>query len=354
MKVLALTRYGRLGASSRVRFYQYQAFLAAQSIDIDWMPLFSDAYVRGLQGGQRSVREVASAYASRAMKLVRNRGYDLLWIEKDALPWLPAWVEQALLGANVPCVLDYDDAVFHAYDGHRSLVVRRLLGGKHRALMRAAALVVAGNRYLADYALASGASKVEVVPTVVDLARYPEPGGSAGGGAARPVVGWIGQRATARFLQPLAPVFRKLAEEGVADFAAIGIDAAEAGLPMRSVPWSEDTEVKRLRDFDIGIMPLADGPFERGKCGYKLIQYMACGLPVIASPVGVNQQIVVPGQNGFHAVTLAEWDTAVRALAGDAAMRRRMGMAGRQQVERHYSLQVAGPRLADLLRAASA
>lgn len=351
MKVLALSRYGRMGASSRTRFYQYLPALENAGIQVEWAPLFSDAYVRGLQEGRRSLREVASSYAGRLAALRRASGFDLLWVEKEALPWLPAWLELALLSGRIPFVVDYDDAVFHAYDQHRSVWVRRLLAGKHPALMRRAALVVTGNDYLGDFARAAGTARVDLVPTVIDLARYPVSGRVDTRAAdALPVVGWIGQRSTASFLAPLAPLFARMSAEGRSRFVAIGIDAAALGLPMQSVPWTETTEVESICQFDVGIMPLVDEPFERGKCGYKLIQYMACGLPVVASPVGVNCQIVEHGVNGFLASTPQQWAEALHELITDSTLRQRMGRAGRQKVEEHYSLQVTGPRLVEMLR----
>lgn len=354
MKVLLLTRYDRLGASSRMRMLQYLPWLTSAGMDVTVSPLFSDAYVQGLQTGHRNPWHVFRAYWRRLLTLLSSGNFNLLWIEKECLPWLPAWVEQALLPARIPYVLDYDDAVFHYYDEHRSTVVRRLLAHKHPALMRKAALVVAGNAYLAKFARSAGASSVEVVPTAVDLARY----GTAGVAVSAtppsaPCVGWIGQRATADFLRPLAPLFERLAASGLGRFAAIGIDTQALGLPMASIPWTESSEVASIQSFDVGIMPLVDGPFERGKCGYKLIQYMACGLPVVASPVGVNAQIVEHGVNGFLASTPQEWEDALTTLLTDSALRARMGQAGRHKVEQEYRLQVTGPKLAHLLTSAA-
>ncbi len=352
MKLLMLTRYGRQGASSRMRSYQYLPWLEAAGIDVTVSPLFSDAYVAGLQRGQKALREVLMAYPQRVQTLLKAQRFDLVWIEKESLPWLPNWLERVLLAKRIPYVLDYDDAVFHYYDQHRSAVVRKALGGKHRELMRDAALVIAGNDYLSSYARDAGAARVEIVPTAVDLQRYP-----LGGVRSTPVladipcVGWIGQRATADFLYLLAPLFEQLRSQGKGRFTAIGIDAQQLGLPMASVPWGEDTEVASLLALDVGIMPLRDEPFERGKCGYKLIQYMACGLPVVASPVGVNRQIVEHGVNGFLAATPREWEAALESLLADPLLRQRMGAAGREKVERSYSIQVTAPRLAGLLKA---
>lgn len=354
MRLLVLSRYSRLGASSRLRLMQYLPWLEAAGVEVTVSPLFSDAYVSGLQRNNRSLSEVVRAYAGRIKALWGSRSFDLVWIEKEVLPWLPVWVEQALLPSRAPYVLDYDDAVFHYYDRHRNPLVRRLLGSKHLALMRGAALVVAGNGYLADYARQAGARRVEIVPTVIDLDRYPAVAQTrAKHSATPPRVGWIGQRATASFLAPYKELFERLSTAGQARFAAIGIDAQNLGLPMESIAWSEQTETASIAGFDIGIMPLVDGSFERGKCGYKLIQYMACGLPVVASPVGVNCQMVEHGVNGFLAETSQQWEQALLSLLADPNLRQRLGQAGRQKVEREYCVQVTGPRVAALLLGAT-
>ena len=350
MKILMLTRYGRPGASSRMRFYQYLPWLEDAGSEVEVLPFFSDAYVAGLQRGQKNRREIIMAYPQRVKALLNMQLFDLVWIEKEALPWLPGFIERAFLPKRIPYALDYDDAVFHYYDLHRNPFIKRLLGGKHPALIRGAALVVAGNDYLADFATQSGARHVEVVPTVIDLDRYPAPvQKSVTDPSKPPCVGWIGQRSTASFLTPYKPLFEKLLSGGLVRFAAIGIDASLLDLPMESIPWTDQTEASSIAGFDIGIMPLVDAPFERGKCGYKLIQYMACGLPVVASPVGVNCQIVEHGVNGFLAETPEEWEQALQTLLADADLRNRMGQAGRQKVERDYCIQVTGPKLAKLL-----
>ncbi|WP_442496920.1 glycosyltransferase family 4 protein [Methylobacter sp. sgz302048] len=313
-------------------------------------PLFSDTYVSGLQRNSRKLGNVALAYAGRIKALLGSGSFDLVWIEKEALPWLPAWIERALMSNGIPFILDYDDAVFHYYDLHCNPLVKTILGDKHPALMRGAALVVTGNKYLAKFAKQSGAKHVEILPTVIDLDRYPAPiQRSATDKSLPPCVGWIGQRSTASFLEPYKQLFERLLSAGQARFTAIGIDALSLGLPMESIPWTEKTEASSIASFDIGIMPLVDEPFERGKCGYKLIQYMACGLPVVASPVGVNCQIVEHGVNGFLAETPEQWEQALQMLLVDEGLRQRMGLAGRQKVEQHYCIQVTGPKLTKLL-----
>lgn len=351
MKVLLLSRYGRLGASSRMRTLQYIPCLEREGLNITVLPLFADTYVADLQRNRRNFLEVFHAYAKRLYALLCGRSYSLVWIEKEALPWLPAWFERMLLAKNIPYVLDYDDAVFHYYDQHHNWLIRQILRSKHRALIRGSELVVAGNEYLADYARGAGAKRVEIVPTVVDLDRYPPLLHADRDALAPPRVGWIGQRATAGFLCPYKSLFSKLTAEGLAVFVAIGIEAKDFALPMDSIAWKEESEVESLTNLDIGIMPLLDEPFARGKCGYKLVQYMACGLPVVASPVGANCRIVEDGVNGFLADTPEAWEKTLRALLVDRNLRINMGHAGREKVEQRYCIQVTGPKMADLLRA---
>lgn len=350
MKLTILPRYDRLGASSRLRILQYLPDLAAAGLEPDLAPFFSDDYLLRLYAGQSPRAAALKAYLRRLGPLRRARSADLIWIEKEALPWLPWGVERALLPKHVPLVTDYDDAVFHRYDLHRSAMVRRVLGQKLDRLMAASALVTAGNGYLADRARAAGAPRVEIVPTVVDIDAY---GLRPATGAAdmAPVIGWIGTPSTwGEYMVSMLPMLTNVAAQEGARILTVGAGPQVMPQPLLDAQsWSEDTEVARIQEMDIGLMPLTDTPWARGKCGYKLIQYMACGLPVIASLVGVNAEIVEHGVNGFLASTEAEWRDALTSLLRDPGLRARMGAAGRKKIETHYSLQVWGPQLAGLM-----
>jgi glycosyltransferase involved in cell wall biosynthesis len=280
--------------------------------------------------------------------MLRVRQFDAVWVEKEMLPWIPDWIELGLFPASVPLVVDYDDAVFHRYDQHRLSIVRSILGRKIDKIMKRANLVVTGNEYLANHARSAGASRVEILPTVVDMTRYTI---SESVNNSFPVIGWIGSPSTAKFLQQIAPALKEVLAIRRVQVVAVGVNADKVSdLPITALPWTEATEVKDIQHFDIGIMPLPDAPFERGKCGYKLIQYMACGKPVIASPVGVNSKIVHDGVHGFLATTHANWVTALIKLIDNPELRKQMGYAGRRKVENEYSLQMTVGRLADLLK----
>jgi glycosyltransferase involved in cell wall biosynthesis len=246
-----------------------------------------------------------------------------------------------------------DDAFFHAYDDHPKAAVRRLLGGKLTPLMRGAAAVCAGNAYLADYAFRRGAAP-HILPTVVDTDLY-WPGGDQAGAAL--TIGWIGSPSTWKFVRPHLPLLAELCARHGARFLAVGAGAGAAGDAFPGMvlqPWSEAGEIAAVQAMDIGVMPLPDEPWARGKSGYKLIQYMACGLPVVASPVGVNVEIVDDGENGLLATSPDEWRAALEQLIASPDRRRAMGKLGRTRAVEDYSLAAHAPRLVTIMQHAAA
>jgi glycosyltransferase involved in cell wall biosynthesis len=347
-----LSRYGPLGASSRVRSYQYVPFLEAHGIEVTICSLFSDSYLHGLySGGGIDFRSVIQAYFRRARCLMKSGQFDLLWIEYEMFPWLPEWTEKMLAAAGVPYLVDYDDAIFHRYDMHASRAVRFLLGKKIDRTMKRAAQVIVGNQYLADRARKSGARDVAVLPSVVDLERY-----AVEARDSRDVftIGWIGSPTTTRYLDLVAPAIKEFSRDRRVRVVLVGSGkVTENGVPVETRAWSEDREVHDIQGFDVGIMPLPSDPWALGKCGYKLVQYMACAVPVLASPVGVNREMVQHGRNGFLAEGKEEWLGSLKTLYDSAKLRGEMGKAGRALVEESFSLQVTAPRLLSLIRRAA-
>ena len=238
MNVLALTKYGPLGASSRVRTLQYVPHLEAAGLDVTVRPLLDDGYLARRYAGQGSgLPFLLRTYLARITEALRARRYDLVWIEKELMPWVPGLVERGLL-AGTPYVLDYDDAIFHTYDRHPNPLVRRLMGRKIDRLMRGAALVVAGNDYLAERARSAGAERVEVVPSVIDLARYgpvtPPPEGPF-------TIGWIGSPGSERLLEHVRDVLAEAVREPDTRLVLVGAsERALPGVPHETWAWSED------------------------------------------------------------------------------------------------------------------
>jgi glycosyltransferase involved in cell wall biosynthesis len=351
MKILLLSRYERNGSSSRVRFYQYIPYLAAKGIEVAVAPLLGNDYVDSLQPGRRtSPVRIGRAYLGRLLDLLKCRDYDLLWVEGEFLPWLPGLFETVFPRLKIPYVVDYDDAIFHRYDLHLNPLVRLVLGKKIDSVMRRSALVIAGNAYLADRAEKAGAKRVEILPSVVDLRLYHAACRSEN---RRFTIGWIGSPSTAKYLELAVPALKETCAGSDACMLSIGSDPGVfGGMPVEVRTWSEDTEVSDMGCFDVGIMPLPDEPWTRGKCGYKLIQYMASRLPVIASPVGVNKEIVRQGVNGFLAGTTDEWFHSLQTLRKKPELRKQMGEAGRRIVASKYCMEVTAPQLTGLLLSA--
>ena len=279
LKVLALTKYGRLGASSRMRSLQYLPWFEQAGLQVTVQPLLLDELLQARynQGGYGL--SLLWAYARRLRALMARHQFDVVWIEKEALPWWPLWLELVLL-RGVPYVLDYDDAIFHNYDQHANALVRRLFGRRLDGLMAQATLVVGGNHYLAQRAWDAGAPWVEVVPTVIDLVRYPHASGASETAlAALPVVDglprivWIGSPSTVRYLQLIREPLQALAVRHPFVLRLIGGGPINlSGVQVEVVAWTEATEVENIGACQVGVMPLQDSVWERGKCGYKLIQ----------------------------------------------------------------------------------
>lgn len=350
----AFPLYGDAGASSRVRLSQFLPALAAAGLNVERSAFFSDDELRARQRGRSTGPAALLRIFARRRRAVRASAAQLYWLEKEFLPWLPFAAERDLLRHARPLVIDIDDAVFHRYDRHPRAVVRALYGDKLDRLFAAADLVTAGNEYLADRAQRAGATRVEVVPSVVPVSAYRCADHAATDTDAFRIV-WIGQPSTQHYLDGIRAAFDALASDRGSSLSIIGATRAPStALPTDLVPWRPGIEFEALASYSVGIMPLADTEWERGKCGYKLLQYMAAGLPVVASAVGANRSIVRHGVDGFLVQSDAEWTAALRQLRHDPALRRTMGAAARARVTAAYASESWGPQLAALLRSASA
>lgn len=348
MKILLLSRYDALGASSRVRSYQYIPYLEDHGIQVTTSHLLDNAYLEKLYAGHTNqIGTMISSFYNRLGELLKIYNYDLLWIEKELFPWVPALAEKLISFSKVPFMTDYDDAFFHKYDLHSNLVIRQLLGKKIQRIMKYSKLVTVGNQYLADHALKAGAQTVKIIPTVVDLVRYPSQSKTVSKSF---TIGWIGTPITSKYLRSIKGALSALCSASSVRITCVGAESSCLGeVSVDAKRWSEETEVSEISSFDVGIMPLLDGPWEKGKCGYKLIQYMACGIPVVASPVGVNKKIVIHGKNGFLARSEKEWIEAITLLRMNPDLRVELGRNARKTVEQKYSLQVVAPLFLDAI-----
>ncbi|HFE1644838.1 TPA: glycosyltransferase, partial [Escherichia coli] len=331
------------------RSLDYIECLEQENIRVTVSTLFDNEYLENLYRKKKvSFISIFKYYIKRLVfVLFRVKKYDVVFIEKELFPYLPGIFEKLINISRVPYIVDYDDAIFHNYDMQQSWFKKMMLSGKLKPLLSRAAYVTVGNRYLEELSRENGAKNVKIIPTVININRYHN----------QPTVlfdeikiGWIGSPSTTKYLKIIWPVLEKLSSKKHIKLITIGADKInDCPIPLEQYPWTLDTECEILNDISFGVMPLEDGLWERGKCGYKLIQYMASCKPVIASNVGVNTEIVTP-KVGFLASDETEWLDAFNKFIDNPELISLMGVNARRRVEEHYTLQINSNILIGLLK----
>ena len=351
LRVLCLAPYTSLGASNRLRFEQYIAPLREHGIDLRMAPFLDAAAQRELYAPGRTAQKafgVGRGALRRARDLWRARRFDLVVVHRESSPIGPPLVERCLGAMGIPFVYDFDDAI---YLGPIHAANRRWSWLRHPSRVaestRRAARVIVGNEYLAHWARRHS-HDVWIIPTGVDTERHRPR--ATGHRTAPVVIGWIGSDTTAPYLRLLDGVFDLLGQEQLpVVFRVIGGQYAHGRIPVELRAFDHATEPQDVAGFDIGVLPQPDDAWTRGKGAFKALLYMASGIPVVASRVGVNPVVVPHGEVGFCVDTNEEWAAALARLVRDPALRARLGAAGRQHVERTYSVRVQTPRLAQAL-----
>lgn len=346
IRVLALVPYptGR-APGQRYRIEQWAPFLRREGVDVAFSPFLSQRGMEVLyEPGHVAVKswQTLRGYIRRLGEAIRSTSTDVVFVYREAALLGPAWIEQ-LLALRRPLVFDFDDAIYLADTSQANAWSRMLKStGKIETICRVARHVTVGNEFLATFAR-DRSEKVTVVPSTIDTDVYQiQP-------RARnhvPVIGWTGSATTARYLTTLAPALMRLREKREFELRVIGAKVDVEGLAVRCLPWRAETEADDLRALDVGLMPLPDDEWSRGKCGMKALQYMALGIPPVVSPVGVNATIVRDGINGFYASTEEEWIDRIALLLEDESLRRSLAQQGRRTVEESYSARVHVPRVA--------
>ncbi|MCK4667740.1 glycosyltransferase family 4 protein [Candidatus Dependentiae bacterium] len=336
-KILFLTKYNRLGANSRYRSYQYIPYLKKEGIIIDTTPLFDEIYVKNIYSTKKHfLQDILRCYFKRLIILFSVKKYDLLLIEAELFPYIPGLFEWLLKVFHIPYLLDYDDAIFHHYD--TSPMRKIILGSKIKNIAKKANAIVTGSPYLTAY-MEKYNNNVFEIPTVIDLKKYPEKKSPL---PEKFTIGWIGSPYTEDYMMEIYPVLKQFGKNH--DYKLVLIGANESmrkrlkGINTEIWKWTEEDEVKDIREFNVGIMPLPDTKWTRGKCGLKLIQYMGCFLPVIATPVGINNEIIENKINGYLADTQTEWLDALNELYENKDLQIKMGTEGRKLVEEKYEI----------------
>ena len=353
MRVLALmpSLYDT-SPGQRYRLEQWEPLLREQGVEITYAPFESDelhasVYKPG-QLGQK-LKFVSQSLMRRSSLLKKVKDYDVVYIFREAALLGPPVFERLIQQRGVPIVFDFDDAIFVSYKSPSNGYLSYLkFAGKTKTICRISSHVMVGNPYLADYARKVN-DKVTIIPTTIDTEKYqPLPDRDESGPI---VIGWTGSHSTVQHLDTLRSALQKLAARETFRLRVIGTPAYELeGVDVEAMKWHSETELEDLSAIDIGVMPLPDDNWSKGKCGLKALQFMALGIPTICSPVGVNTDIIQDNENGFIAGTEDEWIDKLSRLFQSPELRKRLGGAGRRTVEARYSAAAQAPRVYEVFK----
>lgn len=348
-KIAFFTKYDESGASSRYRTYQYLPTLP-KNIKFSVYPLLSKDYINKRFSNSQSLKIIIKSALRRLIQVIKApHEYDFLIIEYELLPYFPSWLEHYLNWRKMPYIVDYDDALFHQYDQHRNIFIRTLLKKKIAKVMYRSEQVIVGNQYLSDYAKKTQAKRISIIPTVINLTKYSHSRTTQKKKTFTIV--WIGSPSTTPYIKEIIPALQILNKKHKFRLRLIGAqEISLPGIDVEYLSWEQEKEVEYISQCHVGIMPLPDTPWTQGKCGFKLIQYMACGLPVIASPVGINTKIVKQNINGFLASTTQEWTNSIEKFLNNKCNIIAMGEIGKKIVEKKYCLQVSKKKYASILK----
>lgn len=338
--------------SQRFRIEQWVPYLAMAGVDVEVHPFAGPELTTLLRRPGRTLRKTLLALsgfvrtARTAASLAPGR---VALVHRGACLAGPPLVEKALRGRGHPLIYDFDDAIFRLHTSASNWAAAWLKHpGKTATICRISDHVVVGNSYLADWARQHN-PRVSVVPTSVDTDHCRPRASAEGGGAI--VVGWTGSATSQTYLEAFVPMLRAVtARRGIALRVLSTRRPVLPGVPHTWRPWSPATEAEEVAAFDVGIMPMPDEEWARGKCALKALQYMAAAVPTVASAVGANREVIEHGRDGLLASTTQEWLDCIAALVDDPELRRRLGTAGRRKVEERYSMRGSAGKLESVVR----
>jgi glycosyltransferase involved in cell wall biosynthesis len=350
MRVIFIVQHPIEGPTSRYRVYQFLPYLRQNGVEATVLPFMTSKQLSIIYGQGQWIQKFAitiGGFIKRFSHVLCSRRYDIVYIEREAFPFGPPFFEHLLKHFGKRMIYDFDDAIYTRSVAYNNPLDRLRDWQKPGKIIRAANHVIVGSDYLSRYAMSqcNDPAKVKVIPTVVDSEQYIPRYQTKNNGSV--VIGWIGTPRGTSYLIKLLPMMRDLAgQHSKLKFLFIGAEPFDSGdLPIEFKTWRLEDEIADVQSFDIGIMPLVDDEESRGKCGFKLIQYMSVGIPSVCSPIGANIDIIEDGRSGFFATTLEDWRDKLNLLIDNPELRHNFGVYGRAVVEQSFSLKSAAPRL---------
>ncbi len=340
MKILFIVPYPTSGPSNRFRVEQYLPYLDEKKVVYRVRPFYNTGlyFLLRKRGYYFEKFAYLSAFSLRRLAdLFRSLSCDVVFIHREAFPAKDYIFEWLFRKFAKRMIYDFDDSVFLKKPA------------KVKAVVRMADRVIAGNDFLRNYAALLN-KDVVILPTCIDTGRY-KPAAEKGNGR-KVIIGWIGTPTTSEYLKELKDVFKYILDKykNVEIRIVGGMSGNFLGPGLVYKNWSLEREVRDLQEFDIGIMPMPDNEWTRGKCAFKIIQYMASGIPSVASPVGMNLEVIKDSVNGLFASSAAEWREKLSTLIELPELRRTLGENGRKTVVERYSLEANKDKFLGLLR----
>ena len=350
MRILFIVPYSSEGASNRFRVEQYLPFLKAEGLEYDVRPFVTQRFFKILYLKGKNIRKILyfiQALWNRVLVICEARKYDLIFIHREACPIGPPIFEWMICKFKKPIIFDFDDAIFLQNLSSANRIYGFLkFPSKTQAIIKMSKAVIVANRFLEEYARRFN-PRVHVIPTSIDTEKFMVKETAS----KRLSIGWVGSPTTFPYLHSLSGVIKELSMKYDFIFKIIGggENFYITGVNIESRDWKLEEEIANFQGIDIGIYPLSDTIWARGKAAFKAIQFMSMGIPVVASPVGMNKELIQDGVNGFLASSDEEWVNKISNLIRDEGLRQRIGLTGRRTIEECYSVKVNVSKYIDVL-----
>lgn len=339
--------------SQRFRFEQYFDYFRSNGFEPEVVPFLDDRGWKALyKDGNTFAKAMAMlrSFFRRFALLFRLKQYDYIFIHREAAMIGPPFIEWCIAKLwRRKFIYDFDDAIWLPNYSDANAKFHRLKAyGKVKKIMRWADKITAGNEFLADFARQFN-SNVEVIPTTIDTVNVHNK--KVNHQSDKVVIGWTGTHTTAKYLKDIANIIKELATNHNIEFRVISNHHPELELDcLNYIKWNRESEVDDLLPIHIGIMPMPDDEWTKGKCGFKALQYMSLGMAAVASPVGVNTSIIEDGINGYLCNNSEEWKKTLLQLIEDPDLRIRVGNEAIKSVEDRYSVNAFQLKYLDLFK----
>ena len=350
MKILFITPYSSEGASNRYRVEQYLPYLKDNGFEYSVRPFVSSEFYRIIYKKGHMLKKIYYFYKGlikRMADVFDAAQYDIIFIHREACPLGPPFFEWAMHRLNKPIIFDFDDAIFLRNFNPANSIYRYLkFPSKTNAIIRMSSAVIAANTFLKEYAQKFN-SNVYIIPTSIDTKKFCVSRKNSD----ELVIGWVGSPTAAPYLKIIFGAMQKLSSSYNFILRIVGAEKEISipGVKIENIEWQLNREIQDFQNIDIGIYPLHDIMWTKGKAAFKAIQYMSVGIPVVASPVGMTKELIKEGENGFLAGSEAEWVDKIARLIESPDLRRQIGLAGKRTVEEKYSVGVNASKFIEII-----